>query len=183
MRVRQMVAGRHTAEAMRIVDTDDLAVGLSHTAGRCLASGLDPDAYQGVLRACFTLAQRPWRNSAKWRDDQQMFGEVEELHTTITARLGLIDRYSDTVSVRLAAELAKDDDDRDAALIADCSEALRILNEARPQYQALAAMLATVHDDTRDVYQAAYALVEQGHVMPYDGRFIAGQYPDTGEFR
>ncbi|MBO2461636.1 hypothetical protein [Actinomadura violacea] len=168
----------HTAEAMTIVDTDQLAVGLSHTAGRCLASGLDPDAYRGVLSACFALAQRPWRGtSAQWRDDQQMFGEVEELHTAITAQIGLIDRYTDTVSTRLAAELAKDEDDRNTALIADCKQALRILHEARPQFEALAAMLATVHDDTRDTYQAAYALVDQGRVMPYDGRFVAGQNP------
>lgn len=165
----------YTAQAVALADAEEIGDAIVSATGRCGFSGLAPAAYRGLIRAAVALGARVRRVPPAWTDDAELFAEVADIIDQIMGRLTAIRSLWAQANAALAAELAKDDDDQDATLIADCYNARGVLAAAARGFSHLLMCVATVTDDTHETYQSAYDLVLSGHLMPYEGRFLSGE--------
>lgn len=182
----------YTARAEHLADTEETGDTLASIAGRCHATGLDPDVYRSAITATVILGKRPQRGPA-WANDVEMVEAVEEVTDEIRTRVQDIRKLTAEVHVVLEqaeAELAAakralagagNDDERAAAsarmakaaaTITDCTAAAEILADADQKLTYVMSRLLAVPDELGDVYEAAYRTLDHGHLLPHDGRFL-----------
>jgi chromosome segregation ATPase len=189
---RDSVTTSYTARAEHLADTEETGDTLADIAGRCHATGLDPDVYRPVIVATITLGRRPKRGPA-WANDVELVETVEDVTDEFRAIAAAVNAFNAEVTQALeqaehnlaAAQRdlrsARDDDEAASAraavaeaqrTIADCMEALEILADAGQRLAFVLAKLLAVPDELGDTYAAAYETVRRGHRLPHDGRFI-----------
>jgi hypothetical protein len=182
----------YTTKAAALADTEDLADELAETAGRCHATGLDPDVYRSVIVATVILDKRPQRGPA-WANDVELINRIEDLTTNVRIKAADINTFAAEVQRALkqaeaalaaaqqALRSAETDEDAAAAhaaiaaaqrTIADCMGALGILADAAQRLAFVLAKLLAVPDELGDTYAEAYETVRRGHVLPHDGRWL-----------
>lgn len=182
----------YTTRAEHLADTEEQADALADIAGRCHATGLDPDVYRPVIVATVTLGRRPKRSPA-WANDVELVEAVEELTDEVRAMAQAMNALNAEVAQALeqaeqdlaAAQrdlrAARDDDEAAAAraaiaearrTIADCMEALEVLADGAQRLAFVLAKLLAVPDELGDTYAAAYETVRRGHLLPHNGRFL-----------
>lgn len=182
----------YTARAERLADTEEPADTLADIAGRCHATGLDPDVYRPVIVAAVILDKRPQKGPA-WANDVELVETVEDVTDEFRAIAAAVNAFNAEVTQALeraeqdlaAAQRdlrsARDDDEAASAraavaevqrTIADCMEALEILVDAAQRLAFVLAKLLAVPDELGDTYAAAYDTVRRGHRLPHDGRFL-----------
>lgn len=178
--------------AEHLADTEDLATELAEAAGRCHATGLDPDVYRSLIVATVLLGERPKRGLA-WANDVEMVEAIEDLTDQARIRVEEIRRLKAEVETalqdaRVELESAKRDAaaagsdrerahacaraDRARAVIADCEAALEFLADADARLGSVLPRLLAVPDELGDTYAAAYETLGRGHHLPFDGRFL-----------
>jgi chromosome segregation ATPase len=186
------VTASYTARAEHLADTEEHGDTLATIAGRCHATGLDPDVYRSAITATVILGKRPKRGPA-WANDAKMVEAVEEITDEIRTRVQDIRKLAAEVQVALdqaEAELAaakralagaRNDNERaaararmakSAATITDCTTAIEILADADQKLTYVMSRLLAVPDELGDVYEAAYQTLGRGHRLPHDGRFL-----------
>lgn len=182
----------YTARAEHLADTEEHGDALATIAGRCHATGLDPDVYRSTITATVILGKRPKRGPA-WANDAEMVEEVEEVTDQIRTQVQEIRKLvaevqavleqaeAELAAARKALAGADNDNERAAArarmakaaaVITDCLTAAGILADADQQLTYVLAKLLSVPDELGDVYEAAYRTLDRGHRLPHDGRFL-----------
>jgi NACalpha-BTF3-like transcription factor len=183
---------RYLPRAEALADTEDLAHELAEAAGRCHATGLDPDVYRSLIVATVMLGERPKRGPA-WANDAEMVETIEDL--TDQARIRVeeirllaaeVEAARETVRVELSAAKrdvaaagsgqerahARARADRARTAVADCDTAMEVLADADARLVAVVPRLLAVPDELGDTYAAAYETLGRGHRLPFDGRFL-----------
>lgn len=183
---------RYQSRAEALADTEDLANELAEAAGRCHATGLDPDVYRGLIVATVLFGERPKRGLA-WANDAEMVETIEDLTDQARIRADEVRQFKAEVeaaldSARLTLEAAKRDlaaagsdrerahararADRARAAITERAAALEVLADTDDRLAAVLPRLLAVPDELGDTYAAAYETLGRGHRLPYDGRFL-----------
>lgn len=182
----------YLARAEALAEPDELAVDAATAAGRCFATGLDLDAFRGVIAVTIILGTRPVRASA-WPDDVAMIEALEDLTERLGVRRSQVDRLGTETRMALdqakrelaaaesAERSAKKDSARNAArarqrqaraVIADCTAALEILTDAAQKFGYAIRRIERVPDELGETYASVYELVRHGRVMPHRGAFL-----------
>lgn len=171
----------YTTAAEAAADTTEPAHTAGEMVGRCSATGLDPDAYRGVIAAAVALGGPPAiRRGRPYSTDGDLAAAVADLATTLTAQRRRVDTLADQVHAALATALAdaeSDDADNAAAgrrRVADCQTALDVLEPAAVRLAYAVERLRAVPDAVGDAYDAPYRLVAAGRALPHDGRWLTG---------
>lgn len=147
--------------------------------GRCQATGLDPDAYRGLSGAAVTLGAQPLRRGqTALADDHDFAQELDAVETDLVDFRAEVEhwrRATRDAMQRAQAGLGSDDEERQRrarAVVADCEEALAVLDGLDTRVRHALNRLVAVPDELGGTYLAAYRLVKSGRRMPHEGRWL-----------
>jgi hypothetical protein len=177
-----------TAQAEVLADTEEIGDDIALMAGRCRITGLDPRSFAPIMGAAMVLGSRPWHvMESPYDSDEELIGEVLDHDNAVWRRQNAyLKLRSAIVQTRAHAIVmynhaaAQDppitmDMDYYRAVRVDCDTALEVLAPLPGRLRTARARLMRAPAELGETYEAVYALLSQGRVMPHDGRFITGE--------
>lgn len=153
----------------------------SGMCARARATGLDPDAYRGLIGAAAILGCPPGGGPGgkRFDDDHDFATALDTLesdlaeHASQTARLGRNARSEHTAAHHRLDNAVTEQERRAASNhAADLDEAIAILKALHRRVRHAQQRLAVVPDEIGGTYLEVYRLVKAGRVLPYDGRWL-----------
>jgi hypothetical protein len=177
-----------TAQAEVLADTADIGEDVALIAGRCRATGLDPRSFAPIMGAAMALGSRPWHiMDSPYSTDEELISDVLDAIQTVWDRQGAYIRLRSTIARTRAHAMAMHADAASrtppsemdmaywASIASDCDTALEALASLPTHLRAARANLSRAPAELGETYQQVYDLLEQGRVMPHDGRWISGE--------
>ena len=177
-----------TAQAEVLAETEEMGDDIALMAGRCRVTGLDPRSFAPIMGAAMALGSRPWHvMESPYDSDEELIGDVLEHDTAVWRRQNAYLKLRSAIVQSRAYAIAmynhaasQDppvtmDMDYYQAVRIDCDTALEVLAPLPQRLRTARSRLMSAPAELGETYQAVYALLAEGRVMPYDGRWIAGE--------
>lgn len=177
-----------TAQAEVLADTEEMGADIALMAGRCRATGLDPQSFAPIMGAAMALGSHPWRvMDHRFDSDEELIGDVLEFDTRVWRRQNAYLKLRSAIVQSRAYAIAMYNDAavQDppntmdmgywVTVCGDCDAALEVLAPLPRRLRTARARLMQAPVALGETYQAVYDLLSQGRVMPHDGRFLAGE--------
>ena len=195
---------RLLARAEELADTDDLAETVTCILGGARAARLDPGALGGLTGAALALgedgravyAAGPRGLMSAFADDAEFLGAVAEAEDEVAGLLAAARKLQAEAATAVAAARAAHAAARAmpsgtaeqagarAAALADAAgrialarDAVQVTGTLAGRLERAACRLAAVPEDLGETYEAVYALLHRGGVMPKDGDWLSGDDP------
>ena len=195
---------RLLARAEDLAETDDLAETVTCILGGARAARLDPGALGGLTGAALALgedgravyAAGPRGLMTAFADDAEFLGAVAEAEDEVAGLLAAARELQAEATAAVAAARAAhvaarampsgtaEQAGARAAALADAAERIALARDAvqvagmlAGRLERAACRLAAVPEDLGETYEAVYALLRRGGVMPKDGDWLSGDDP------
>lgn len=174
------------ARAEALADTAETGDDIALIAGRCRATGLDPASYAPIMGAAMALGPRAWTaTDCPYHLDRELIDDLLDQITAIAerqqahARLHTETAHAHVQAARLLDTATPQTHPDDLAgwrsTISDCTAAAEALSGLRSRLRVARTKLTAAPAQLGETYQAVYTLLEQGRVMPYNGRWLTGE--------
>lgn len=177
-----------TARAEVLAVTRSIGDDIALMAGRCRATGLDPQSFAPIMGAAMALGSHPWHlMECPYTRDEELIGDLLDIGDRLMRRQnGYLRLRSSIVAARGHAvamynQAASQDPPNTmdmgywATVRIDCETALDVLTGLPSKLRAARAKVESAPAQLGETYEAVYALLSQGHVMPHDGRWMTGE--------
>jgi hypothetical protein len=195
---------RLLARAEELDDTSDLAEEVTMILGGARAARLDPGALGGLTGAALALgedgravyAAGPRGLMTAFADDAEFLGAVAEAEDEVAGLLAAARELQAEATAAVAAARAAhaaaravpsgtaEQAEARAAALADAAgrialarDAVQVTGTLAGRLERAACRLAAVPEDLGETYEAVYALLRRGGVMPKDGDWLSGDDP------
>ncbi|TYB69770.1 hypothetical protein FXF51_06290 [Nonomuraea sp. PA05] len=172
----------HTSAAAAHTDFTDAASTAAIMHARCRAAGLDPVSYSGLAGVALTLGHEEIASWAvPWPADRDLVSAVVGLEHELRGRAARLTTFQSKIaaSYRHAQEQAHAEanasggmSDATRAWLADCLNAETIVQSGLARLRYARRRLSAIPTELGERYEAIYRFVNQGHVLPVNGRWL-----------